>query len=217
MALTNTTLASACSASDTKLVLAASTGASAGYIIEIDGGEKFQIVSSYTVAGNGVNVPVVRGQEGTYAYAHPAGAKVRMGPASDSEWGSIAPAQLTGYPATPSLQKQSYTASGAITLPTVGNNMLAYLNGTSVLAMTVAAPVTAQDGCLLYIASNGVAAHTITFASGLSGAGGSYDVLTVNATAPATMGPFMAVNGFWQLAMGVPMAGNTANVTATLA
>ncbi len=62
-----------------------------------------------------------------------------------------------------------------------------------------------------------MAAHTIQFASGLSGAGSSYDILTVNATAPALMGPFMAVNGFWQLAMGVPMAGNTANVTATLA
>lgn len=217
MALTNATLASACAASDTTLVLSASTGVSAGYQIEIDG-ELFQVNNSYTTAGNGVNVPVTRGLGGSYAYAHPSGAKVRIGAGSDTAWGSQAPQTLVPYPiASPAMQRTSYSASGAITLPTVGNNMLAYLNGTSVLAMTVADPGTALDGSNLWIASNGAAAHTITFASGLSGGGGSYDVITVNATAPILLGPFMAVNGFWQMAVAVPMAGTVTNITGSLA
>lgn len=216
MALTNATLASACGASDTKLVLSASTGVAPGYFIECDG-EVFRVNSSYTTAGDGVNVPVTRGQNGTYASAHPSGAKVRLGPASDSSWSAMAPTAITSFPSTPTLQKTSYSASGAITLPTVGNNMLAYINGTTICAMTVADPATILDGSLLYIASNGAAAHTVTFASGLSGAGGSYDVLTVNATAPVLLGPFMAVNGLWQAPVGVAMSGTVTNITAALA
>lgn len=216
MALTNATLASACAASDSVLVLSASTGVSAGYKIEVDG-EVFQVTSNYTTAGNGVNVPVLRGQNGTYAFAHPSGAKVRIGPASDADWGGTAPQTITQYPNVRARVVASYTASGAITLPTPGADLLVYLNGTSVCAMTIAAPQTALDGSALYIASNGAAAHTLTFASGLSGAGSSYDVLTVNATAPVVLGPFFAVNGFWQLAATVPISGTVTNITAALA
>lgn len=217
MSLINTTLASAMAASDTVMVVAASTGLVAKMIVECDG-ESMQIGSGYTVAANGVNVPVLRGQQGTVASAHPSSAKVRIGAGSDTGWGSQAPQTVTQYPiASPAIQKASYSASGAITLPNTGNDMLAYLNGTSVLAMTVADPGTALDGSKLWIASNGAAAHTITFASGLSGAGSSYDVITVNATAPVLLGPFMAVNGYWQAAVAVPMAGTVTNVTATIA
>jgi hypothetical protein len=96
--------------------------------------------------------------------------------------------------------------------------MVAFLNGTSVLAMTVADPPTALDGSFLWIIGNGVAAHTVTFASGLSntGASGSYDVITFNASGAAAIGPFMAVNGFWEAVCAVPIAGTVTNVTATL-
>lgn len=215
MALANTTLASACGASDTKIVVASATGIAIGYKIEIDG-EIYQVSKGY-VAGS-VTVPVLRGQNGTYAYAHPSGAKVRVGAASDTAWGAQAPQTVTQFPiATPARMRTSYTAAGAITLPTPGNDMVAFINGTSVCAMTVADPATILDGSLLYIASNGAAAHTITFASGLSGAGSSYDVLTVNATAPVLLGPFMAVNGLWQAPVGVAMSGTVTNVTAALA
>jgi hypothetical protein len=219
MSLANTTLASACGASDTVIVVAASTNLSARDKVEIDG-EIMQIVQTYTTAGNGVNVPVLRGQNGTYAYAHPSGAKVRSGPASDTDWGAQAPQTLTQYPiATPARQRTSYTASGAITLPNPGNDMVAFLNGTSVLAMTVADPKTAADGSFLWIVSNGIAAHTITFATGLSGTGasGSYDVITVNASGPVALGPFIASGGFWNAAVAVPMAGTVTNITATVA
>lgn len=216
MALTNATLASACGSSDTVLVLSASTGVSAGYKIEVDG-EIFQVVSGYTTAGNGVNVPVLRAQNGTIAFTHPTSAKVRIGPASDTQWGSQAPQTQTQYPNVRARVVTSYSASGAITLPNPGSDTLAFINGTSICAMTVADPPTAADGSFLYITSNGAAAHTVTFASGLSGAGSNYDVITINATAPVLLGPFCAVNGFWQLAVAVPLAGTVTNVTATVA
>lgn len=216
MALTNTTLASACGASDTVIVVASSTGLVARGQVEIDG-EIMQIVQTYTTAGNGVNVPVLRGQNGTYAYAHPSGAKVRTGLASDTEWGSQIAQTVTQYPiATPARQRTSYSASGAITLPQPGNDMVAMLNGTSVLAMTVADPATALDGSFLWIVSNGIAAHTITFASGLGGSGSSYDVITVNASGPVALGPFIAAGGYWNAAVAVPMAGTVTNITATV-
>lgn len=216
MAVNNTTLASAMTASDTVAVVAASTGLAAKMIMEIDG-EYLQIASNYSTSNQGVNVPVLRGQNGSVAYAHPSGAKVRAAAGSDTVWTSQAPQTVVQGPiATPARQRTSYTASGAITLPNVGNDMDAYINGTTICAMTVADPGTLLDGSRLWISSNGAAAHTITFASGLSGAGGSYDVITVNATAPVTLGPFIAVNGLWQMAVSVPMAGTVTNVTATL-
>jgi hypothetical protein len=215
MALANTTLASACGASDTKIVVASATGIAIGHKVLIDG-EVFQVTKGY-VAGS-VTVPVLRGQNGTFADAHPTGAKVRVGASSDSQWGAQAPQTDVQFPImAPARLRQSYTAAGAITLPSPGNDMVAYINGTSVCAMTVAAPATSLDGSLLYIASNGAAAHTVTFASGLSGAGTSYDVLTVNATAPVLLGPFMAVNGFWQAPVGVAMSGTVTNITAGVA
>lgn len=217
MALVNPTLASAFGVSDTVMVVSASTGITARAKVELDG-ELLQVSGGYSAAVQGVNVPVLRGRNGTYAAAHPSGAKVRIGQASDAEWGTQAPQTVTQFPiATPARMRTSYSASGAITLPTPGNDMVAMLNGTSVLAMTIADPATAADASLLWIASNGVAAHTLTFASGLSGAGGSYDVITVNAGAPVLVGPFMAVNGKWQCAASIPIAGTVTNVTAALA
>lgn len=219
MALTNTTLASAMAASDTVAVLAASTGVAARCKLVIDN-EEMLVSSAYTTAGNGVNVPVIRGQAGTYAYAHPTGAKVNLGAASDSEWGSTPPGSLVDYPpAGRAFEVRSYTAAGAIELPEAGGEMYAILNGTTILAMTVADPKTSINGSKLWIASNGVAAHTITFASGLSGTGasGSYDVITVNASGTVLLGPFIALAGAWQLAVAVPLAGTVTNITATVA
>ena len=98
-----------------------------------------------------------------------------------------------------------------------GSDAIAIINGTSALAMTVAAPTKDMDGCALYIASNGAANHTVTFTGGLSGAGTSYDVCTINATAPVVIGPVLAINGLWQLTVAVPLAGTVTNITATVA
>lgn len=214
MALTQTTLASAdIGSGNSTLVVASATGFAIGYKVRIDG-EIFQVTKGY-VAGS-VNVPVLRGQEGTIAQAHPSGAKVLVGAGSDTGWGVGVAGNPVAFPlAGKATTTLSYTASGAITLPEPGSDAIAYLNGTSVLAMTIADPGKALDGSTLSIRANGAAAHTLTFASGLSGAGGSYDVITINATAPVSLN-FVAVNGLWQELVQTPMAGTVTNITATV-
>lgn len=213
MALVRTTISSACAAGDTSVTVASATGIAAGYLGKIDG-ETVRVSLGY-VAGS-TTVPILRGQDGTYSFAHPSGAGFVVGTASD--WSTPAPQTVAQYPVAGLARTvTSYSASGEITLPTAGADAVAYLNGTSVLAMTVAAPGKDQDGSLLWIAGNGVAAHTVTFTGGLSGASTSYDVLTVNASAPVLLGPFMAVNSLWQAAVTVPMSGTVTNITAALA
>ena len=190
--------------------MASVTGLLKGYYIRV-GGEVLQVLVDAVSAS--IPVKVARGVEGTFNQAWPISAKAIFGPGLDFPSNVPGLEEPTPFPPQMSLPTYSYSASGAIT-PSQG---IHYLNGTSVLAMTVAAPTTLQDGQMMFIASNGVAAHTITFTGGLSGASTSYDVLTVNATAPVLIGPIMAVNGLWQLAVAVPMAGNSANITGTLA
>lgn len=212
MALVRTTLSSAVAASDTSVVVASATGFAAGYVFRIDG-EDFKVGKTYL---SGTTIPCLRGQNGTAVSAHVSGAGVVAGTGSD--WSVPSPQTDVQYPiAGRARSVTSYSATGAISLPTPGADAVAILNGTSVLAMTVAAPGKDVEGSLLWIASNGAAAHTVTFTGGLSGASTSYDVLTVNATAPVLLGPFMAVNSLWQAAVTVPMSGTVTNITAALA
>ena len=213
MALVHTTNSAAIAASDTSIVVALATGFSAGYLVRV-GDEMMRITSAYS---SGTTIPVVRGQEGTAVVAHAVTSGVVCGISSD--WAQLAGAQTAvQYPLAGKTRRIStYGATGAITLPTPGTDEVVILNGTSALAMTVAVPTKDMDGTMLWIASDGVAAHTVTFTGGLSGASTSYDVLTVNATAPVLMGPFMAVNSLWQCGIAVAMAGNAATITATLA
>lgn len=214
MSLVTTTVATGApiGVSDVEIKVTSATSVAAGRVLVVDQ-EVMKVRKNY-VTGSTL-VPVLRGQHGSASLAHQAGANVTHGDPSDFD---NPPAQAsTAYPVAGRSQiLTSYTASGAITLPNAGEDVIAVLNGTSVLAMTVAAPGKDIDGCKLFIQGNGAAAHTVTFANGLSGAGSSYDVLTVNATAPVLLGPFMAVNGLWQAPVGVAMAGTVTNITATL-
>jgi hypothetical protein len=213
MALTTTTLSGAITSSAQECVVASATGIVAGDYMLIDQ-EFVRVGKSYT---SGTTIPLSgRGVNGTVAAAHVTGANVTHGVGSD--FANAAPQTGVAYPIAGRARTiTSYSAAGAIALPTPGSDAVAILNGTSVLAMTVAAPTKDMDGCFLFVSSNGAAAHTVTFTGGLSGAGASYDVVTINATAPVTLGPIVAVNGLWQLAVAVPLAGTVTNVTATVA
>lgn len=213
MALARTTLSTAMAVTDSKIIVASATGFAAGYLVRIDG-ENFEVTKAY-VSGS-TTVPVTRGQDGTAVTAHVSGAGVVVGVGSD--WSNPSAQTVDTFPIAGKARTViSYSAAGAIALPTAGSDAVAILNGTSVLAMTVAAPTKEMDGSLLYIAANGVAAHTVTFTGGLSGASTSYDVITVNASAPVLLGPYMAVNSLWQMAVAVPMAGTVTNITASIA
>jgi hypothetical protein len=211
MALTRTTLSSAFAVGDLEIVVASATGFAAGSYVRIDD-EMFLISSSYV---SGTSIPVRGGIQGTVQKAHQSGAGVVVGLATDFD----DPAVQTDVPypiAGRARRIDSYSASGAITLPKAGEEVVAVLNGTSVLAMTVAIPTVDMDGAILWIAGNGAAAHTVTFATGLSGAGASYDVVTVNADSQILLGPIMAINDVWLLAVATPMAGTVTNITGTV-
>lgn len=212
MALTQTTLSSAVATTDTSIVVASATGFAANNVVRIDD-ENMLVAQSYV---SGTTIPVIRGVDGSVGGAHVTSAKVLTGLASD--FSSPGAGTETTYQIAGRARRiASYSASGAITLPTDGTDLIVELNGTSVLAMTVAAPTKDIEGSMMWIAANGVAAHTITFTGGLSGAGSNYDVVTVNSTAPILLGPVMAVNGLWQLAVAVPLAGTVTNITGTVA
>jgi hypothetical protein len=53
-----------------------------------------------------------------------------------------------------------------------------------------------MDGCMLTIASNGKAAHTVTYSAGLGNAGAGYTVATFTTGAQQVLA-LMALNGIW--------------------
>ena len=213
MALATTTLSSACAAGDYEIVVASATSFAAGRLVRIDD-EWMQVRQDYS---SGTTIPVLRGRNGSVVVAHVITANVTHGLASDFSDSPSGAGEAITVPSQLATRKISITATGSLSLPKSGEDLRVILNGTSVIALTVPVPTKDLDGCLLYIAGNGVAAHTVTFTGGLSGAGASYDVITVNASAPVCLGPFMAVNGKWQAAVAVPMAGTVTNITATVA
>lgn len=209
MAFTLTTLSAAVGKNDSTVLLASLTGIAAGSVFAIDN-EIFRVQSQGVPTVATVPVPVLRGQEGTEQKAHPISAQVKIGSPQTSlllaDWsqpqaGAASPA---GEPAQFSRNFLSYSAAGAITLPGVGQDMMAIINGTGALAMTLANPSTAQDGSRLVIMGNGKAAHTVTYTAGLGNVGATADVITF-AAAQAQAIELVACGGFW-LGMGMNTA-----------
>lgn len=213
MAFTTPTLSSAFAITDTILNVTSATGFAAGNYLRVD--QEFVRISKQYVSGTVIPLDG-RGLNGTVAAAHVSGANITAGLPSD--WTNPSASVITAYPLAGLRRKvMSYSAAGAITLPSSGEDMIAIINGTTGLAMTVAVPTKDIDSALLWIASNGAATtHTVQFTGGLSGGGANYDVLTINTTAPVLLGPFMAVNGLWQAAAGVAIAGTVTALTATI-
>jgi len=210
MALTTTTLAAACSAADTSIIVASATGFAARSFVLIDQ-EVFQVAVSYT---SGTTIPVRRAQDGTAATAHVVTANVTVGAASDfAQPGAQA---VDTYPIAGRVRTMtSYTASGAIALPTPGTDAVAVLNGTGTLAMTLADPTKDMDGSILIIVSNAKVAYTVTYTTtGFGGAGSNYDVATGN-TSGQTGLMAIACNGVWVL-LSV-MTGTLTNAVPALA
>jgi hypothetical protein len=82
-------------------------------------------------------------------------------------------------------------ADGAIL--SVAGGMIIITKGTAA-ALTLAAP--AADGCRLTILSTTAAAHTVTVAGGIGGAGASADVGTFGAAIGNGVS-LISYNGFW--------------------
>lgn len=213
MALTTTTLSAAVTADAKQITVASATSISSSSIIKIDG-EVFRVTKDYTVGST--TVPVLRGRMGTAAAAHPSGANV-VHSTDPADWAGTVPGGNWTFASTPvQFDVKSYTAAGAIDLPTSASLASRIINGTNALAMTVAAPGKDIDGAVMIIAGGGAAAHTITFTGGLSLAGTSYDILTANASGSIAI-QVVAANGKWICPVAVAMTGTVTNITAGLA
>lgn len=212
MALATTTLSSAVAIDDNSIVVASATSVSAGRLIRIDD-EILKVGQAYS---SGTTVPVLRGQDGSAVVAHNSGANVTHGLASDfsNDPNGAYGAQLV--PSQRASRQISLTAAATLSLPSAGENLFVVLNGTTIIALTIPVPTKDLDTCELNIISNGAAAHTLTFTGGLSGASTSYDVITINASAPAAF-KFVACNGLWMAYCQPPMGGTVTNLIGSIA
>jgi hypothetical protein len=211
MALSRTTLTGAVALGDTTISVASATGVAAGSYIRLDQ-EILRIGLGYVPAS--LSVPVSRGQDGTLAQAHPITTGVVIGTGSD--FTLPAPSTTTNYPiAGRGVTVQSYTAAGAIALPTDGTDARVILNGTVALAMTLAVPTVDLDASVLTIVGNGKAAHTITVTGGLGAAGAGYTVVTFIVGSQQSV-QFIAANAVW-VPLPSPFSGTLTAILAALA
>lgn len=216
MALTTTTTNGAVSADQTTVRVTSGTGFGKGKLIRVD--DEFMLQTADAASSSTDIIPVMRGVNGTVAKAHVTSANVTVGnPYDDYTGDAVATAAL--YPLAGRQRRLlSYAASGAITLPSPGTDMVAVLIGTSALTMTVAAPTKDMDGCVLTIFGNAKSASTIQFDGtvGLGNAGASYDIITLQ-TAGNVGVQVMAINGFWNIAAAPAITGTTTAIGVAIA
>lgn len=211
MALARTTLSAAVAQGDSVITVASATSIVAGRLILIDN-EWMQVQQSYA---SGTSVPVLRGRNGSVQTSHPTSAGVVHGDAADFANPAAQAYGSVNGPLGRVRDLRSYSAAGAIDLPTPGTDRVAILNGTGALAMTLANPTKDNDGDILIIVGNGKAAHTVTYTAGFGDAGSSYDVATFTANGQCSL-VLIAANEKWML-FGAPQAGTVTNMAITIA
>lgn len=219
MAATYTTLNGAITADQILIRVTSGTGFGKGKYIKA--ADEWLLQTADADSNATTLIPVKRGQNGSQAKAHPTGEVVGVGTASNvagaADFTGNQVNTETAYPLAGRQKRTlSYSAAGAITLPSPGTDMVAVLNGTGTEAYSVAAPTKDQDGDELTILCGGAGAKTITFTGGLSLAGTSYDVYTANAGAPTGL-KVVACNGAWLMPVGVAMTGTVTNLTGGIA
>lgn len=206
MAIVQTSLSGACRVQDQAILVASLTGFVVGNKIRIDD----EIMNVLSIpASAAIPVPVVRGQDGSAVTAHSVTANVAVGLPSDFRAGVPGDSTLSPYPPSrPDKRNFSYGGAGALT-PVAGFHII---NGTAALAMTLASPTGDQDGDVMIVASNGKAAHTVTYTTtGFGNVGATADVLTFKADQTQAV-LFVACNGFWVLVGIVAGAATVAGV-----
>lgn len=216
MALTTTTLSGAITADQTTLKVASGTGFGKGKLIRVD--DEFMQQSADADSAATTIIPVIRGVNASVAKAHVTTANVVVGNPYDDFTGDLVSTGST-YPLAGRQRRiLSYAASGAITLPSPGSDMVAVLIGTGTLTMTVAAPTKDMDGCVLTIFGNAKSASTIQFDGtvGLGNAGSGYDIITLQNAGNVGV-QVMAINGFWNIAAAPAITGTTTAIGVAIA
>jgi len=174
MALTATTIAGPLDAYSNTVQVVSATGFLVGQPLRIDN----EILKVQSI--NGVLIGVMRGIEGSKALAHNAGANAVTGPWVDF------PMEVSPY-----ADSYTYSVDGALT---IAPGIHKIIKG-SAIALTLAAPTTAQSGIQMTIAALTTFAHTVTYTAGFAGNTTSSDVATLNATGDTFT--IVAVNGTW--------------------
>ena len=215
MALTTTTLSAAVALNDKAITLTSVTGLAPGMQIKV-GVEKMEVCKDW-VPGTAATVPinVLRGRGGSVQYPHVITENATFGVPTD--FSDPAPgAFATEFSSIRPVKFDSITATGSLTLPPPGADWRVIINGTGAITVTIPVPTQDLDGCLLTIASNGVAANVITFTSGLGGVGAGYTALTGAAGARVSM-QAIACNGFWNALSAPAWTGTVTKVIGGLA
>lgn len=210
MAFATTTLAAACTATDKQITVASATSVAVGRLIRIDD-EVMQVSKEWV---SGVIIPVLRALDGTAQAAHVITSNVTHGLATD--FANPGAQASTTYPTQRPTLIRSVTATSSLTLPPAGCDLRVILNGTSVITLTVPVPTKDMDGTVLWIASNGAAAHVTTFTGGLGAAGSNYDAITNNATGQMAL-CVIAANGTWCIPQAPALTGTVTNITGGIA
>ncbi len=191
MAITATTLSAAVAASDLTMRVAAATGFVKGYVINVNGE---YMVQTEDITGTTVAIGK-RGQEGTYNQAHASGSVVLVGLASD--FPAAPPGAATVTPYAPTWNIASYNAAGAITVPTLKQNVFVKLKSGAGSAMTIGDPGYGVEGVEMIIQAEDAQAYTLTNATGFNGGGGGADVATYSGVVGDNM-HIKAVSGTWK-------------------
>ncbi len=198
MAITSTTLAAACSATQQFIVVTASTGAAVGQIWRVD--SEFMVQNA---EASGTTIPVSRrGVNVSTVKAHNILAPVANG--TNAEMLSSAQVQVTN-PASYKPALVSYGANGAIE-PAI-NDTLVVLDKATAATMTITDPSAFADGTIMQIVSVTAAAHTVDYTTGFNDNTTSSNLATFTATAGNSF-TIIALKGKWRVlaAYGVTIA-----------
>lgn len=202
--MTRTTLSAAMSVDAKRVTIASITALAVGSTIKIDK-EFMRVLAVPGVATDPIDV--IRGVNGSAVEAHPVTAGVEFG----------LPSEFSPHVVAFNHERavRSYSATGAIALPVEGQDMVAILNGTVALAMTLANPPVNSDGVILIVVGNGKAAHTVTYTAGWGNVGAAGDVATFDVGAQCAL-MFIAANGIW-VALPSPVSGTLTALDVALA
>jgi hypothetical protein len=188
MAITTTTLTSACKADDVSIHVASATGITAPNF-QTAGGITHLIIEQERMvciaAPNGTFIPVIRGQGGTVQVAHANSALVFIGSPTDfAQFVQILGSLMT------SQQTQEGVTQNAVKLFGSADAVLSSVSGYYVImtagvdAITLPTPVAGDEGNIIDIWSATAQAHTVTAATACFEPGAAKTVCTF----PAAIG-----------------------------
>ena len=191
MSITSTTLSAALGIGDTTATVASTAGFPKGSLIQID--SEFMPLTSTTLSGSSA-LNIRRGDQGTAPAAHASGARVLIGQPSD--FPAPAPGQAIVQPYAQPSVSQTYTAAGALSIPTTKTNTFIELLTGTAGAFTLADPTSAQEGQEVTIMAADAQAYTVTNTTGFNNGSTASDVATFGGTLGNNF-RIKAVNKIW--------------------